>query len=251
MLRTEPSPVWTSVGFMVSAGAAALALALFSLELALATTWAPYEVTDPITRDLVKAAQPVSSGNYIYHWPEKVDQVFWPYTDDHWLWFSPSSGFIAFGDDFEKLESNEIEGLKTWLATHYDPKAPPESRLQRLLWAEKVYGARGMDDDFWCHFYRLMAFETRDERETSLAYVRKAIPLLLEKLDSSDEPGAQLEGLYLLSEYNRRLGNEVEAKSYFEQLSAFEVDEKLAGYKSYVLKIAEEQRSPPPESAEP
>ena len=33
---------------MVSAGAAALALALFCPKLALATTWAPYEVTDPM-----------------------------------------------------------------------------------------------------------------------------------------------------------------------------------------------------------
>jgi hypothetical protein len=235
---------------LVSFAALAIGLLAFAPMVALATTWARTEVFDPFTKDRVQAAEPRSSGSYIYHWPEKVDQVFWPYTDDHWLWFGPKSGYIAFGGDFEKLEPDEVERLKPWLAANYDRKAPPESRLERLFWAEKVYGVRGMDHDFWCHFYRLMAFETRESPETSAAYVRKALPLLQKRLESSDDLGPKLEALYLLNEYNHRLGNDAEARTFLERLTAFEVDEELAGYKSYLLKIAEEQRTRPPTSQE-
>lgn len=211
-----------------------------------ATTWASSKVRDPITGQRVTVQEPASSGSYVYSWPEKSDQVFWPYTDSHWLWFNPDSGYIAFGNDFEDLESPQRDALKTWLKANYDRKAPPKSRLELLLWAERVYALRGMDEDFWSMFYRLMAFETQDDSKTSLGYVNKATPLLEKSLSTTTDAGKTLRELYLLSEYNRRLGRDDEAKRYLERLKTTEVNEDLSDFKKYLLEISEAQRTAMP-----
>lgn len=208
-----------------------------------ATTWGTGKVRDPITNKRLTVGEPASSGSYIYGWPEKSDQVFWPFTDSQWLWFNPKSGYIAFGDDFEALDLTRRAVLQAWLKSNFDRDAPPQSRIALLMWAEKVYAARGMDDDFWCHFYRLMAFETRADAKVSLAYVQKALPLLEQALGASAELDKTLQTLYLLGEYNRRLGRDNEAQGYLERLNSIEVDEELSGFKKYLLEIAEEQRA--------
>lgn len=209
------------------------------------TTWAPSTVKDPISGSSVKVSEPLSSGSYIYEWPEKSDQVFWPYTDNNWLWFSEKTGYIAFGNDFAELDEAGRATLKQWLRENYNPKAPPESRLDRLLWAERVYTARGMDDDFWLHFLRLMAFETREDAARSNAYAARALPLLVARLEKATETGPKLEALYLLSEYHRRLGNAAESEKYLALLQSTDAGEQFSNYKEYVLKIAAEQRAKP------
>lgn len=208
-----------------------------------ATTWMSTEVRDPITSKRVKVDTPASSGSYIYAWPEKSDQVFWPHTDPHWLWFNPKSGYIAFGNDFEDLDPARRAKLQAWLEAHFDRDAPPRSRVELLAWAERVYEARGMDEEFWRHFFRLMAYETRADAKVSLGYVAKALPLLEKKLAASSDPEKTLETLYLLSEYNRRLGRDVDAKGYLDTLAAFEVNDQLAEFKQYLLEIAAEQQA--------
>lgn len=70
-----------------------------------ATTWARDDRDDPFSDGKCIAHSPVSSGSYIYHWPSKYDLVFWPFTDPHWVWHCPTSGYVAFGSDFEFDES--------------------------------------------------------------------------------------------------------------------------------------------------
>ncbi|MBX3695847.1 MAG: hypothetical protein KF790_11820 [Steroidobacteraceae bacterium] len=211
----------------------------------IATTWAPDKVQDPVNKDRIDVQQPASSGSYIYQWPGKSDQVFWPFTDGAWLWFNPGSGYIAFGNDFKEIDPPRLEALRVWLKANYDRANAPRTRLELLLWAERVYSARGMSNDFWCHFYRLMAFETRSDEAVSLAYIRKAIPLLADRLNSESEAGPTMEALYLLGEYNRRLGNAADADRYLAQLTSFEASGEMSGFKAYLLEIAWEQRNPP------
>jgi hypothetical protein len=52
--------------------------------MASATTWGKSTVKDPVSGDGVEVQEPMSSGSYIYEWPGKEDQVFWPATDEHW-----------------------------------------------------------------------------------------------------------------------------------------------------------------------
>lgn len=197
----------------------ATALTLFLLGgVALATTWAPSEKTDPLTGEKVPAQEIMSCGSYIYNWPSKYDLVFWPLTNVKWICLNPKNGYAAFNDDFEELPDAEKKRLANWLSENYNPDNPPQSHKEKLAWLEKVYGQRKMDDDFWCRFYRLMAYVHSEDHKASIAYVQKAVPLLEKKLKSKPEGIDKLEVLYLLGEYHRRLGNDKKADSFFEEV---------------------------------
>jgi uncharacterized protein (DUF2225 family) len=193
---------------------------------ALATTWAPAEKTDPMTGEKVPSQEIMSYGGYIYNWPSKYDLVFWPLTDGNWVCLNPKNGYAAFNNDFEKLSDAEKEGLSHWLKENYKPDNPPKSHQEKLAWLEKIYGQRKMDDEFWCRFYRLMAYEYREDEKTSIAYVRKAVPLLEKKLASNPEGITKLEVLYLLGEYHRRLGDGKKAQEFFSQVKDVKYKDK-------------------------
>ncbi len=209
-----------------------------------ATSWNEIQVVDPINQETLTVSESTGWSAQIYQQPSKTDQVFWPFTDSRWLWFNPASGYIAFGIHFRDLEPGQGVSLRTWLARHYDPQRQPATRLERLLWAERMYQARGMEAGFWNHFYRLMAFETRHDPELSRTYVAKALPLLQASLADDANPRQTLASLYLLSEYHRRLGNEAESRAYLDKLTNLQVDAELERYRAYFLKIAAAQRTP-------
>jgi len=89
-----------------------------------------------------------------------------------------------------------------------------------------------------------MAYETRDSPTISLDYVRKAIPLLTQDLESANDQGKKMQTLYLLSEYSRRLGNSADSMRYFEKLKSTDPKDGLTGFKDYLLNTAAEQRNP-------
>ncbi len=197
----------------------AIAIIFFLISgVALATRWAPSEKTDPLTGEKVPAREIMSYGSYIYYWPSKYDLVFWPFTDENWICFNPKNGYIAFNNDFEELSAEEKKNLADWLKENYKPDNPPFAYEDKLDWLEKVYGQRKMDDDFWCYFYRLMAYVNRYDEKISLSYVKKAVPLLEQKLKTNPEGVNRLEVLYLLGEYYRRLGNRNLAQEYFSKI---------------------------------
>ncbi len=188
--------------------------------MARATTWSNAELTDPLTGEKVPAKEIMSYGGYIYNWPSKFDLVFWPFTDENFICLNLKTGYAAFNPDFEKLSEAEKDALKKWLAAHWDPKAPPRTHLEKLLWLEKVYAQRKMDDDFWSRFYRLMAYTCQGDLQKSLSYVRRAMPLLEKKLAAGPTDAELLETLYLIGEYSRRLGDETRAREFFAKLKA-------------------------------
>jgi hypothetical protein len=226
---------------------AAIGIAVLLVQPAHATTWAKSKARDPVSGKNLVVHEPVSSGSYIYSWPGKEDLVFWPMTDDHWLWFNSKSGYGAFGDDFEKLEGDALHRVKTWLAAHYDKSKPPMTRLEKLAWLEQIYDQRGMDDDFWCFFNRLMAFEySRLDPLKSLEYVKKTVPMLERQLVNPKSDDARITFLYLLGEYNRRLGNLDASRSYFDQVKSApyknDEGETLVGSPYFVELIEEREK---------
>jgi tetratricopeptide (TPR) repeat protein len=215
-------------------------------QLASATTWSESTVKDPVSGGSVKVQEPMSSGSYIYQWPGKEDQVFWPATDEHWLWFNAKSGYGAFGDDFEKLEDKSLENVRAWLTEHYDKRNPPVTRIEKLKWLEKIYALRQQDEEFWCFFNRLMAYELAESDPAgSLEYVRKAIPQLERQLNGAQQDLARIAVLYLLGEYHRRLGEADAARNYFDQAisSPYKTGEgeTLTGAPYFVALIAERE----------
>jgi uncharacterized protein (DUF2225 family) len=197
---------------------AALTVALLLSGIAFATTWAPSEKTDPLTGEKVPSQGIMSYGSYIYNWPSKSDLVFWPLTDENWICLNPKNGYAAFNSDFEELSDEEKKTVAAWLKKNYKPDNPPTSHKEKLAWLERVYGQRKMDEGFWCRFYRLMAYVHREDEKASLAYVKKALPLLKKKLESKPDGVNRLETLYLLGEYHRRLGEGEKAEVYFSQV---------------------------------
>ncbi len=191
---------------------------LFSANFAEAITWVPVKKKDPFTDDEVTVYQSMSFGSYIYKSPSKFDLIFWPWTDEEWIWLCPKSGYASFAIDFDKLTNQEKEQLEKWLKENYDPLNPPKTHEEKLFWLEKVYAQRNVSEEFWLIFYRLMAFICHYDQQKSLEYVKKALPLLEKKLKEPIEGIRRIEVLYLLGEYNRRIGQEEKAVKYFNQV---------------------------------
>src|SRR5687767_2593138 len=130
---------------MKTTSVACLVLTFTLASIAHATTWGePRRVADPVRSDsqcLVES--PASWGGYIYQWPSKYDQVFFPRTDPKGIWFCSKSGFTAFIGDFE-LTPNEKATVAAELARSYKPIDKPTLR-EKLVLLEKSYTARNQD----------------------------------------------------------------------------------------------------------
>jgi hypothetical protein len=211
-----------------------------------AITWLPSNKMDPLTGQKIACLNVGSFGGYIYEYPSKYDLVFWALTDEKWICFNPKNGYGAFNGDFEEVTEEEKATLTKWLKENYKPDQAPKSHLEKLQWLEKVYGQRKMDDAFFCQFYRLMAYMHADDKEKSIEYVRKAVPILRKQLEGDLTGVERINVLYLLGEYSRRLGDGAKAKEYFAQV-------KIAKYKDedgkeqtghpYFLKLVEDREA--------
>jgi tetratricopeptide (TPR) repeat protein len=193
-----------------------------------ATTWVNGKRIDPISGDEVIVKEIASYGSYIYRRPSKFDLVFWPLTDEKWIWLNSKSGYAAFGSDFEGLKDAEKLKLKKWLAENYDAAKPPVSHEEKLAWLEQVYAQREMSEYFWCRFYRLMAYVHRKNKneKKSLRYVNLALPLLKKAIIAKPKDIRNIEVLYLLGEYNRRIGKIENSRAYFEKAKAAKYKDK-------------------------
>lgn len=184
-----------------------------------ATQLTPKQVKDPFSNSTCPGYDILSYGGYIYNAPSKFDGVFWPATDEHWLWLCPTSGYASLGSDFDKLTSGERGRIREYLSGHYDPGKPPADALARLALMEQLYRLRDKDDKFWSWFYRLLAWwnDERGKAESAQAYRRKALPLLETRAAQLPAGVEKIEHSFLAGEYHRRLGNPERARSYFRQ----------------------------------
>lgn len=219
---------------------------------AFATTWGQSDKTDPLSGEKVTAYEIRSYGSYIYNWESKYDLVFWPLTDEKWICFNPKNGYAAFNDDFEKVSDEEKKTLTDWLTKNYKPSQSLKSHEEKLAWLEKVYSQRKMDNDFWCRFYRLMAYACREDRKKSMEYVKKAIPLLETKLKNTAEDtecDINIQILFLLGEYYLRTGEAEKSKQYFARVRTAKYkdeDGKERVGHPYFIGLVRDREQPPP-----
>ena len=197
--------------------AMAVAVFLFAGNSVFATILAPEDKKDPFTGEKVVVHSIVSYGSYIYQYPSKYDLVFWPLTEESWIFLSESSGYAGFSGDFE-IKDSEKEKLEAWLKENYDPKKKPKTHLEKLVWLGKVYENRETDPKFWSTYYRLMVWMTRKDKAKSLEYVRKVLPLLEKQLKDKPKGLKRIDLNYLLAEYQRRIGERERARELFEQV---------------------------------
>jgi hypothetical protein len=227
---------------MKSASVFCLVLALTFTATGRATTWdEPEPVPDPV-REQAKChvSQPMSSGSYIYQWPSKYDQVFWPLTDPNGIWFCQESGFTAFIGDFE-LTADERAALVAELAS-YKPIRRPTLR-EKLVLLQKSYSARSVDARMKIRLWRVLAYyhetELRDSDGASV-FRRKALEMIEAALRTDLPEGDRLEYLFVSAAYSREFGDLEKSRASVRSLEEAlkeSKDQKLEGFVEYLTEL--------------
>ena len=208
-----------------------------------ATTWADSEVDDPLSPGKkCKVSEPMSSGSYIYHWPSKYDQVFWPLTTSQGIWHCQDSGFIAFIGDFENITDDEKAAIKSFLQKR--AQSTEEDSLTKLQLLESVYALRNTTAEFKNKLKRVLAYtyESKGEITTANEFRASALADINNALDTELEEFTKLEYLYLAANYERQLGNIAQSDNRLTELKAAIKnikDEGLAGFAGYLSELLE------------
>ena len=71
--------------------------------------------------------------------------MFWPLTDSVGIWHCERSGFTALIGDFDGLSSTEVTAIRAHLATNYNGRSDPVTRLKLLA---ETYRLRKKDAAF-------------------------------------------------------------------------------------------------------
>lgn len=209
-----------------------------------ATTWAePTPLADPV-RDgaTCLVSEPASSGSYIYQWPSKYDQVFWPLTTPQGVWFCRESGFTAFMGDFD-MTPGEKAAVAAHLARIYKPESgdPDLPRLLELL--RQSYSQRTKDQTFQITLLRVLAYYNDAELHDHDASARlrgEALAMMEEALQTSLDEALRLEYLFVTAAYHRERGEVEKSDAAVEALStalSSSRNQKLKGFVEYLTAL--------------
>ncbi len=204
-----------------------------------ATTWTDSEVDDPLKPgEKCSVKEPMSSGSYIYRWPSKYDQVFWPYTDRNSIWYCKSSGFISFMSDFEEIKNTDLESISKYLKSH-NLKNPSVQQMIETL--EDLNEHR----DFSAHYQNMLTrvyarwYQAFGETEKAAVYRKKAFKEIEAFLKTELTLEKKLEYLYLASNYSRYFGDATKSDNFLEQLKTVIEDAKDTEYSGYSEYLSE------------
>ncbi len=188
---------------------------LWMLTPATAAVWETIEVEDPLTGYQLEVQEPVDVAEDIHNWPSKRDLVFFPHTDERWIWHSPHSDYVSLGDDFDQLTDEEKERIRHFLKRNRLYAGKKITLPQKLQQMEAIYRLRDKDDKFWAWFYRLMVHWHAEDQQKQRHYMRQALSLFEKEFTQTDEGIARIKLLYLMGEYRWRLGQKEAAKKLF------------------------------------
>ncbi|MCH7806345.1 MAG: hypothetical protein IH995_04290 [Proteobacteria bacterium] len=206
------------------AGFAGMIAYLALLPSAQATTFSFGKMDDPFSYGVCEKNEIVSYGSYIYRWDSKYDGIYWPVTDSYWLWGCPDSGFVAYPSDFENISDEERILIEAYLKEIYTPSGGEMTFREKRTLIEGLYHVRGMGDEFWVWFYRVLAYwaDTLDgDQEKALEYRAKALALIVKELEGFLSDDDKIKNLFLAGEYSRQMGNEDQMHFYFSQAKNF------------------------------
>lgn len=220
-------------------------LLLFVLSpVSLATTWGEAQVDDPIKEGAkCEVNEPGSYGSYIYSWPSKYDQVFWPITVPQGIWYCSESGFVAFIGDFDGITDKEKADIAAYLKNREQKLGNGKDLLVRL---EEIYALRDKDDAFRNKLNRVLARWYQDLEDIGRAneYRRVALAEIERWLQKGGkDEGRRLEYLYLAANYTRLFGKIEASDEYIarlEQAAENVRSEKLKGFAGYLLELVED-----------
>lgn len=208
-----------------------------------AITWRSTKVDDPILKGqqcTVKAY--MSYGSYIYQFPSKYDQVFWPMTDANGIWQCNKSGYMSFMNDFKKLSAKEKTAIASFLKNKKHVFKTEEEALTRL---EEIYKLRELTPETSNKHLRVFArwYQDLGDIQKSNSYRKIAYEEIEKQLKTEIPENIKLEYLYVAANY-ARLFNEVEKSNQY--LSALNTaienisNEENKDFASYLKDLAKE-----------
>jgi hypothetical protein len=225
-------------------------------------TWFPKEFECPVCKTKNTFMVWGSYGSYIYQDPSKYQLIFWPYTDSPGWYSCKKCRLSIFMNDFEQIPAEKISELARMLETTNLPKQPERDEkgslenppyLEIPTWArmsvaEKVYRTLGRsDDEFWNHFYRVLAFhyDHYDKHSEADEARRKSIALTEKLLREKPNDGQRKESLYILGAMKHFVRDDAGALKALQEAASLkymnkELQEKenrnYDGYLSQVIK---------------
>ncbi len=207
-----------------------------------ATTWGEAEVDDPIVDGARCAIQvPASYGSYIYYWPEKFDQVFWPMTDPMGIGYCHRSGMVAFLGDLENLGTEEKSRLSAWLAEREHPDTGRPDAAWLLDRLGELTELRGFDTRGRLLRLRALAVlnEGRENFTAATELRRQVLAGIRAELASGQlDDERTLEYLFVAANYARYLGDAEAADADLERLSGLIEKTDAAELKNYADYLA-------------
>jgi len=209
-----------------------------------ATSWKEHKVDDPIKSGSECLVNNVRSfGGYVYDWPSKYDQIFFPYTSSLAIWFCNDSGFIAFIGDFDNITAAEKTKISEYLQEN--PPLNIKSLFSKLKLLEKIYSFRTLSAESSNTQKRVFAYlyEQINEFETANKFRSAALRDIYQLLNTDLATHKRLEYFYIAANYERQLGNIVNSKLALSRLLK-EIesikDDELKSFGNYLLNLSKE-----------
>lgn len=195
-------------------------------------TWDPAEIECPICQTKNTFMVWGSYGNYIYQFPSKYQLIFWPYTDNQSWYSCKKCRFSAFMEDFKNVPKDKISELQKMLegvslpAQKEHDSGPGQIApylgipvSERLSVVEKVNRILGHStDDYWSHFYRVLAYHLAAEKKQAEAdQVRQKVLTITERLlNDKANDGRRKELLFISGAMRHYLRDDTMALTDFE-----------------------------------
>ena len=187
---------------------------------AMATTWGETTIVDPISGKPCKVATPASMGSYVYEWPEKYDQVFFPVTAADGIWACPS-GFASVIGDID-LSVVEKERITAFLAKLDAGARQPASIADRLRRAETLYALRDLRPERRALIHRILAYDFERmavDSDRSTFHRKAALEIMLDRLaDETLSLATRMEYVFVSANYLREFGDPARAERLYSQL---------------------------------
>ncbi|KRD38990.1 hypothetical protein ASE35_01040 [Lysobacter sp. Root916] len=190
-----------------------------------AITLSEQEIDDPIKAGAkCKVPVPNSYGTYIYQFPSKYDQVFWPHAAANMIWFCPESGFASFIEDADKLSDNEKSAIAQRLAEAYRPGPQAPTELEKIAALERSYAQRKLDEPARIALLRSLAYmyEAAGDGARATKLRREALAAIDAALTAPAGLKEQqtLEYLFVGAVYEREFGNVERSDARLKALDA-------------------------------
>lgn len=195
-----------------------------------------------------------SWGSYVYQWPSKYQQVYWPHTYSTTYYICKKCHFSMPMWDFKDFPKAKIEEVKTLLK---DVTAPEKKNYNevpmfvRLAIAEKIYRAIGRTDEQWALFYRVEGYHFAKEKKTdeALAARKKAIEYIEKALTDPKNENRKKELLVAKAAMQYFTGNESGAQDSLKAALATRYaeagknEEETRGYDEYLSALSKDYLS--------